>query len=91
MALTDRRGRGIRVTCSEPFSFNARFEHDAALTAATTTAEVAVGDTVEVNIDAAVRGLGTGACGPDVQSRHQVAPGIWRWSMFLAPEHVVSD
>ena len=78
--LVDRQGKGLRVSCATPLSFNARFEHDATLAAATTIAEVEQSDTIEVHVDAAVRGLGTAACGPDCLPEFRVGPGEWSWS-----------
>lgn len=33
-----------------------------------------------VHIDAAVRGLGTASCGPDVLPQYRVRGGVWRWT-----------
>ena len=82
--LTDRHGKGLRVTADIPRSFSARFEHDAMLTNASTIAQVERGDTIEVHVDAAVRGLGTGACGPDALPQYRVGPGRWQWSFTLS-------
>ena len=88
-SLTDKAGAGVRVDAVKPVAFSARLEHDAMLAAATTTAELAAAldasgrKTVEVHIDAAIRGLGTGACGPDTLSDYRVSSGIHEWSWFL--------
>ena len=82
-SLTGRGGHGLRVAAAPRFAFSARRHHDAALTAATTLAELDAGDTVEVHLDAAVRGLGTGACGPDTLPAYRVGPGTYdlRWTL----------
>ena len=84
--LTDRHGKGLRCTMLAPGSFSARYEHDATLATAMTIAEVEASDTIEVHVDAAIRGLGTAACGPDVLPEHVVGSGAWTWSMTLTRE-----
>ena len=83
MSLTDKRGNGIVVAGQWPMILTARADHDAALTAATTLAELDPEPTVEVHVDAAVRGLGTAACGPDVLDRFVVGPGRHRFSWTI--------
>ena len=73
--LTDARGAGLRFDLESPLSFSARRHHDASLTRATTLAELERSDTIEVHVDAAMRGLGTGACGPDAAPEFRVGPG----------------
>jgi len=82
-SLTDRHGKGLRVRCDRPRSFCARFEHDSQLSAATTIAQVQPSDTIEVHIDAAVRGLGTAACGPDTPSEFRIGPAHHTWSVVF--------
>jgi beta-galactosidase len=76
-------GHGLRFDMANPLSVSARFAHDAALTRATTTAELEQADTIEVHIDAAQRGLGTGACGPDTAAEHRIDPGWHRWRFTI--------
>lgn len=97
--LVDRRGRGLRVESlaergsggsgfgdAEPRSlFSARHHHDRALTAASTVAELDPDAEVNVTIDGAMRGVGTGACGPDVLDRFVVGPGPHRYRWRLSP------
>ena len=82
--LQDGRDR-LRFRANDPFGFSARRHTDAALTAATILAELDPGDHVEVHVDAAVRGLGTAACGPDVLADHRVGPGIHRLTWTIEP------
>lgn len=89
--LTDRAGKGVRVSSGSPASFSARFEHDATLAEATTIAEVDPSDTIEVHVDAAVRGLGTAACGPDCLPEFRVGPGNYEWSMTFEVEQPDDD
>ncbi len=81
--LTRADGSGLRVGSGRHFHFSARFHHDVDLTAATTIAELRPRPTIEVHVDDAVRGLGTGACGPDTLPAHRVGPGIHEWSWTL--------
>ena len=83
--LTSTGARGLRVDADRPFMFSARRHHDAALTAASTIAELSEGETTEVHVDMAMRGLGTGACGPDTRPDYLVRPGVHTWSWSLRP------
>ncbi|MEL7283016.1 MAG: glycoside hydrolase family 2 TIM barrel-domain containing protein [Pseudomonadota bacterium] len=80
-SLKDQAGRGIRVTLPEPLSFTARPHHDAVLNEAETLAELTPNETTEIHIDAAMRGLGTAACGPDALPQFLIGPGtyVFRW------------
>jgi beta-galactosidase len=40
-------------------------------------------DTCYVWLDAAHRGVGSGACGPDVDARHRIGPGAYTWRYRL--------
>ena len=82
-ALTDAAGRGLNIGLPQWASVSARHHHDADLTAATTIANLVRRDSIEVHIDAAMRGLGTGACGPDTLERYRVGPGHYRFSWML--------
>lgn len=91
-ALTDgpigEGGSGLVVSATsplEPFTFSARHHHDADLYRAATTAELRMRPTIEVHVDLTVRGLGTGACGPDTLPPYQVTGGPARWSWALRP------
>jgi beta-galactosidase len=87
-SLTAPDGRGVRVDADPPCTFAARRHHDEDLFRATTTAELDPAGTVEVHVDAAVRGLGTGACGPDTLAAYLVRGGThrWRWRMTALGE-----
>ena len=76
-------GGGLAISADRRFSFSARHHHDAALTAATTLADLDRADATEVHLDAAIRGAGTGACGPDTLPPYLVGPGVWSWTWTL--------
>jgi beta-galactosidase len=42
-----------------------------------------VRDSYWIWIDAAQRGVGSGACGPDTSAGHRIGPGRYRWSYRL--------
>ncbi|MEL7539717.1 MAG: glycoside hydrolase family 2 TIM barrel-domain containing protein [Pseudomonadota bacterium] len=84
-SLSDAVGAGFRVTLPSPMSFTARPHHDADLNAAETLAELAARDTSEIHIDVAMRGLGTGACGPDALPQYLVGPGLYKFSWIISP------
>ncbi len=84
-ALTDTNGTGFEITCERPLAFAARHHHDSDLDAGTTLADLVRKDSIEMHIDAAMRGLGTGACGPDALPEYQVQPGIYQFYWTLKP------
>ncbi|MEM7276119.1 MAG: glycoside hydrolase family 2 TIM barrel-domain containing protein, partial [Actinomycetota bacterium] len=81
--LVDDTGNGFRITGEPTVIFAARRHGDRALTEATTLAELAMDDEIEVHVDAAIRGLGTAACGPDTD--RLVAGGTHRVVWWLTP------
>lgn len=82
-ALRDVAGQGFEVSFAQPTSFTARPHHDADLGEAETLAQLARRDTYEVRIDVAMRGLGTGACGPDALEPYIVGAGTYAFTWFL--------
>ena len=87
--LTNARGAGVQVTLPQPLSFTARPHHDDDLNEAETLADLRQNETTEIHIDAAIRGLGTAACGPDTLPAYLVGPGTYsfRWTLSaIEPE-----
>ena len=84
--LTDHHGNGLRVSGHVPMSFSARFEHDTTLAAASTIADVEQSATIEVHVDAGVRGLGTAACGPDCLPEYRLGSGTYQWTTTFQAE-----
>ncbi len=80
--LFDDEGRGFRFSGDPTLNFSARLHGDRALTEATTLAELRADGGIEVHIDAAVRGLGTAACGPD--TTEVVGGGTYRWDWLFS-------
>ena len=76
---------GFQILLPRSLSFTARPHHDAALTSAETLAELRASPTTEVHLDAAIRGLGTGACGPDTLPEYRVNSGKYAFTWVIAP------
>lgn len=83
--LTDETGVGIRITGHPTVIFSARRHSDEALTRATTLAELDKHDAIELHVDAAIRGLGTAACGLDITDDVRVTPGTYRLEWTITP------
>lgn len=47
--------------------------------------------TTELHLDVAVRGIGTGSCGPDTLPEYRVGPGTYRWRWWLLVEDPHAD
>jgi beta-galactosidase len=84
-ALRTANRQGFEITLPRPIAFSARHHHDADIDRARTLADLDRQASIEVHIDAAMRGLGTGACGPDALPAFRVGPGIYRFSWVLQP------
>ncbi|WP_108812084.1 glycoside hydrolase family 2 TIM barrel-domain containing protein [Sphingorhabdus sp. Alg231-15] len=82
--LQDNSGKGFSITLPN-LSFSARHHHDLDMTRATTIADLVRQDSIEVHIDAAMRGVGTGACGPDALQEYRVGPGTYAFHWFIRP------
>ncbi len=83
--LTKAGGTGFEITLPRPVSFSARHEYDADIDRSRTLADLVRQETIEVHIDAAMRGVGTGACGPDALPAYRVGPGLYAFSWVLKP------
>ncbi len=82
-SLTKADGTGLSIALPRPLSFAARHEHDADLDRSRTLADLVRRDSIEVHIDAGMRGLGTGACGPDVLPAYRLGPGVYAFSWIV--------
>lgn len=83
--LCNANGKGLEILLSKPLSVTVRPHHDVDLNAAETLAQLQTRGTSEVHLDAAIRGLGTAACGPDTRPKFRVGPGTYkfRWTLRL--------
>lgn len=82
--LRDQTGQGFEIQLPK-LSFSARHHHDADISKATTIADIVRQNSTEVHIDAAMRGVGTGACGPDALPAYRVGPGKYAFHWFIKP------
>ncbi len=74
----------IFVASGKPLIFSARPYNDHDLAAAATWAELPLDPRTQVTIDTAMRGLGTGICGPDTLPKYRLGPGrySWEWTVM---------
>ncbi|MDG2306100.1 MAG: glycoside hydrolase family 2 TIM barrel-domain containing protein [Candidatus Binatia bacterium] len=84
-SLSTGDGAGVLVGAEKPFSFSASHFTADDLTAARHTAELHAREPVFVHVDAFLRGLGTGACGPDALARYRAGGGRYAWRWWLRP------
>lgn len=82
-ALTDADGRGLLVLPPAGGEFSALRYDDVTLEAARHVSDLEPDERIQVHVDRAQRGVGTGACGPDTLRRYRVGPGVWVWRWAL--------
>jgi beta-galactosidase len=85
LAREDGAGPALLVTCGKPFEFSVSHFADEDLARARHTIDLVRRDEVIVHVDAAQRGVGTGACGPDTLPAYRVGPGTHRFEVVLHP------
>jgi beta-galactosidase len=73
----------VVIGAARPFSFSASHYSAVDLTAALHPGQLRRRDEVYVHVDAAMRGIGTAACGPDTLPRYRVGGGRHRWTWTL--------
>jgi len=59
---------------------------DADLQAAALASDLPARATTELHVDGAVRGIGTGSCGPDTLPAYRLGPGRYRWRWWLVAQ-----
>jgi len=75
----------VRITSlGEPFAWSATRHSAQELFAASNDSDLVPTRRLVVHLDAAHRGVGTGACGPDVLARYQVGPGHYELAYVVA-------
>jgi beta-galactosidase len=82
--LGDGRG-GVEVVADDELQVTVAHHTDEDLAAAAHADEVPRRPETYLWLDAAHRGVGTGACGPDTLDHHRVQGGTHRWSYTLRP------
>jgi beta-galactosidase len=78
-------GGGIAVDADDELQVTVAHHTDEDLAGAAHADEVPYRPETYVWLDAAHRGVGTGACGPDTLDRHRVRGGTHRWSYRIDP------
>ncbi len=73
----------VRVDGDRPLGFSALHHTVADLASARHTVDLTERAEVEVHLDAAMRGLGTASCGPDVLPAYRVGVGRHRWTWTI--------
>lgn len=73
----------VRADEGEHISFAVRRHSDEDLESATIPPELPTRTEAFVHIDHAVRGVGTGSCGPDTLQQYRIGPGTYRWGWTL--------
>lgn len=86
LTLSDARGRGLQFQAEgATFGFNATHLPDEVLWPAKHVSELRPEENVTLYLDAAVRGLGTGSCGPDTRPAYRIGPGTYRLAYWVFP------
>jgi beta-galactosidase len=83
LALTDVRGRGVRVAGDPTLEFSASHFTAGDLYTARHTSDLRPRPEVILNLDAAQRGLGTGSCGPDTLPQYCLLASEYRFAYRL--------
>ncbi|MBR0056840.1 MAG: DUF4981 domain-containing protein, partial [Kiritimatiellae bacterium] len=86
LTLTDARGKGLQFQAEGAnFGFNATHLPDEVLDPAKHPGELKPEEEVTLYLDAAMRGLGTGSCGPDTRVEYRIRPGTYRLAYWVFP------
>ncbi len=81
LELTNATGQGLRFSSQVPFGFNALHFTAQDLYKALHTSDLTPRAEVVLHLDVAMRGLGTGSCGPDTRDAFKVRGG-WHRLVF---------
>ena len=84
--LSNHQGDQLKFNIANANSFSASTVHDTDLSKSLTISQLRPRPTTEVHIDAAIRGLGTGACGPDTLEEFRLTSGTYEmlWSLEVS-------
>ncbi|MGN0845555.1 MAG: glycoside hydrolase family 2 TIM barrel-domain containing protein [Kiritimatiellia bacterium] len=86
LTLTDKSGHGLQFQADESlFEFNVTHIPSEVMENALHTNELEPQEEITLNLDAAIRGLGTCSCGPDTLKKYQVGPGTYKLSYWMFP------
>ncbi|MFF0287421.1 glycoside hydrolase family 2 TIM barrel-domain containing protein [Streptomyces sp. NPDC005262] len=82
--LTDGGGAGLRAEGTTPFWFTARRWTSEQLDAAEHLPDLVAGETVWVNLDHAMQGIGSQSCGPGVLPQYRLAAAAAQFSFVFS-------
>lgn len=85
LVLLDEGGRGLRVRSATPFAFSALRHRPEDLARGRLEGRLQARDEVWLSLDRAHRGVGTGACGPEVAPAARIRPGRHKIVWHLEP------
>jgi beta-galactosidase/evolved beta-galactosidase subunit alpha len=85
VAFTNRAGRGLLAVGQPTLNFSAHRYSLENLTDARHDCALVLGDEITVNLDYRQRGLGSGACGPDVLPAQELIPHEFAFRVRLMP------
>ena len=95
LALRDQSGFGLRVVSRENFGFSASRYSELDLARAAHTVELRDSGRIHLNLDHAVRGLGSASCGPEPEECYECRPRPFGMRMQMAPisagAHLMQD
>ena len=83
LALRRGDGQGIGFVMEQPLEFSIRHYSEEALERAEHLSELTPDPALHLYLDAAQRGVGTGACGPDTLAKYRVRGGRFRMGYRL--------
>jgi beta-galactosidase len=83
LTLTNVQGRGLRVTAAPTLEFSASHFTKADLFQARHTYDLKPRPEVYLNLDAAMRGLGTASCGPDTLPQYCLSASEYNFTYYL--------
>ena len=95
MALRDKDGFGFRVIGKDEFAFSASRFSELDLAKAAHTVDLRDSGRIYLNLDHAVRGLGSASCGPEPEECYECRPRPFGMRMQMAPimpsAHLMED
>jgi beta-galactosidase len=83
LTLADKTGHGLRVAGDPTIEFSASHFADADLFEAKHTIDLTPRAEVILNLDGAMRGLGTASCGPDTLEQYRLLAPVYRFTYSI--------
>jgi beta-galactosidase len=85
LKLLNKHGHGIKILADPIFEFSASNYSSNDLYSACHTYELKKQNHIFLNIDKAMRGLGTGSCGPDTLNQYRLLKSYYTFTYTLQP------